>query len=166
MKTLVADKPAMSKMVSTGCCCTRLKSDRLSFSADLSAYYASLEAAPAVAPPTAVAAKVESAPALDDDEDDDMEDVSVGPGKTAASSTAPARLAVITAADKDDEDDFEETVVPTASTTSADRDGAEGEVDPNTMVMGLYLLCSTSDTALIRIPDSEWRGHAPLSSTG
>lgn len=86
------------------------------------------------------ATKVEPASALDDDEDDDMEDVSAGPSKTAGSSAVPARLAVVTAGDKDDEDDFEETAVPTASTTSADRDGAEGEVDPNTMVMGAYLM--------------------------
>jgi hypothetical protein len=152
----------MNKTVSMGYCYTRLKSDRFSFSVDLSAYYASFEAAPAVAPPTAVAAKAEPAPALDDDDDDDMEDVSVGPSKAASSSTAPARLAVITAADKDDEDDFEETVVPTASTTSAERDGAEGEVDPNTMVMGPYLLWSASDLALTQV--STVNGEAmPLS---
>jgi hypothetical protein len=141
-KTLVADKPAMNKMVSLRSSSGRRPMSYLFLdSADLSAYYASLEAAPAAAPTsTGAIAKAEPAPALDDDEDDDMEDVSVGPSKIAASSTAPARLAVITAADKDDEDDFEETVVPTASTTSAERDGVEGEVDPNTMVMGLYLL--------------------------
>lgn len=108
--------------------------------ADLSAYYASLEAAPATTDSvmTASAPVKAETPALDGDEDDDMEDVSMGPRNAAGSSTATAVPANTSATDKGEEDDFEETAVPTASTTSVDRDIAEGEVDPNTIVMGPY----------------------------
>lgn len=109
-------------------------------SADLSAYYASLEAAPAATDSVMTASapvKAETS-ALDGDEDDDMEVVSMGPRNAVGSSTAAAVPANSSATDKGEEDDFEETAVPTTSTTSVDRDIAEGEVDPNTIVMGSY----------------------------
>ncbi|GHJ86193.1 hypothetical protein NliqN6_2595 [Naganishia liquefaciens] len=103
---------------------------------DLSTYYASLEAAPDATDSTmtsSVSKKTET-PALDGDEDDEMEDVSMGPSKTAGPSSAPLPIET-SAEDKDEEDDFEETAVPTASVTEADGDAAGDEVDPNTIVM-------------------------------
>ena len=49
-------------------------------------------------------------PALDGDEDDDMEDVSMGPRNAVGSSTAAAVPAESSATDKGEEDDFEETL--------------------------------------------------------
>ena len=88
---------------------------------------------------TSSVSKKTETPALDGDEDDEMEDVSMGPSKTAGPSSAPLPIET-SAEDKDEEDDFEETAVPTASVTEADGDAAGDEVDPNTIVMGPFFL--------------------------